>query len=138
MKESPQPQPDKSARSDQYHAVSLAAARDHLGAAGAAALPEFPWTPGPVPHSDATLIRFALWRSQTGDLDVPDDLAAALRLVDAAHAELDALEAGLLFTARAEGLTWQQIAGHLGVRSPQAAQQRFDRVQARTTGRDLP
>ncbi|QQS00974.1 MAG: DNA-binding protein [Austwickia sp.] len=115
-------------------AAALAAAREHLARAGAADLPDFPWTPGRVPHADATLIRFALWRAEQGGLDVPADLHAALQLVDSARAELDALEAGLLFLARSEGLTWPQIADHLGVRSPQAAQQRFDRTSSRAGG----
>lgn len=88
---------------------------------------------GKVPHDDTTLIRYALWRANSGTgLDVPQDLFAALQLVESARAEMDALEAGLLFVARAEGLTWPEIAEHLGVRSPQAAQQRFERVTSRT------
>lgn len=59
------------------------------------------------------------------------DLTAALTLLPMARAELDQLEAGLLFTARAEGLTWSHVAFGLGLRSAQAAQQRFDRVSAR-------
>ncbi len=91
---------------------------------------------GKVPHDDATLIRYALWRANNGPrLNVPADLHAALELVESARAELDALEAGLLFVARAEGLTWAEIAEHLGVRSPQAAQQRFERVTSRTESR---
>lgn len=109
------------------------AARAHLGAVGAGDLPRFPWMPGDVPHTDATLIRFALWRANSGTgLDVPRDLHAALQLVESARAEMDALEAGLLFVARAEGFTWPQIAEQLGVRSPQGAQQRFERVTSRT------
>ncbi len=87
---------------------------------------------GSVPHDDATLIRYALWRANSREgLDVPRDLHAALTLLESARAEMDALEAGLLFVARAEGLTWPEIAKHLGVRSPQAAQQRFERVTSR-------
>lgn len=96
-------------------------------------MPRFPWMVGTVPHDDATLIRYALWRANSGEgLDVPRDLYAALTLLESARAEMDALEAGLLFVARAEGLTWPEIAEHLGVRSPQAAQQRFERVTSRT------
>ena len=60
-----------------------------------------------------------------------EDLGAALTLIRAARSDLDALEAGLIFIARAEGLTWPEVAQHLGVRSPQAAQQRFQRVSTR-------
>ena len=98
------------------------AARRHLMARGADGLPVPPWGHEGVPLDDATLIRYALWRANSGaGLDVP-------------RAEMDALETGLLFVARAEGLTWPKIAERLGVRSPQAAQQRFERVSARTDG----
>lgn len=65
------------------------------------------------------------------------DVRAALALVSAARAELDGLETALLFLARAEGLTWPEISQSLGLRSPQAAQQRLDRLTARpSAGRD--
>ncbi|MFI7521666.1 DNA-binding protein [Micromonospora globbae] len=60
------------------------------------------------------------------------DLTAALTLVPHVRAELDALEAGLLTLARDRGLTWQAIAFGLGLGSAQAAQQRYDRLTART------
>lgn len=123
---------DEDATDDHELAAGHAAARAHLAGMGADELPRFPWMPGKVPHTDAVLIRFALWRANSGSLDVPEDLYAALELVESARAEMDALEAGLLFVARAEGLTWPQIAEHLGVRSPQGAQQRFERVTSRT------
>ncbi len=120
---------------DGDEAATLAAARSRLNDLGAADLPRFPWTRGRVPHADTTLIRYALWRANAGPaLTIPEDLYAALRLVQSARAELDALETGLLFVARAEGLTWPQIAEHLGVRTPQAAQQRFERVSSRADG----
>lgn len=109
------------------------AARRHLTAIGGGEMARLPWMVGKVPHDDATLIRYTLWRANSGEgLDVPQDLYAALTLLGSARAEMDAVEAGLLFVARAEGLTWPEIAAHLGVRSPQAAQQRFERVTSRT------
>lgn len=124
----PDPAPDRET------AARLADARTHLMAIGANELPRFPWMAGNAPHADGTLLRYALWRANNGaGTQLPEDLYAALRLVDSARAEFDAMESGLLFVARAEGLTWPQIAEHLGVRSPQAAQQRFDRVTARST-----
>lgn len=118
---------------DHVLASAEAAARSRLSVAAGGGLPQMPWMAGGVPHDDATLIRYALWRAGAEPgLEVPQDLFAALRLVGSARAEMDGLEAGLLFIARAEGLTWPQIAEHLGVRSPQAAQQRFDRVSSRT------
>ena len=43
------------------------------------------------------------------------------------------MESGLLFLARSAGLTWAQIADAMGFRSPQACQQHFTRLAARTT-----
>lgn len=51
--------------------------------------------------------------------------------MSSARGELDGLESALLFLARAEGLTWQQIAQSIGLRSAQAAQQRLDRLSGR-------
>ena len=60
------------------------------------------------------------------------DLIAALTLVPHVRADLDTLEAGLLNLARARGLTWQAIAFGLGLGTPQAARQRFERLTERT------
>ncbi|WP_308113358.1 hypothetical protein [Antribacter soli] len=54
-----------------------------------------------------------------------------LALLPAARDEVEGLEAGLLFTARGAGLTWAQIADAMGYGSPQACQQRYDRLTAR-------
>ncbi|MFL1380580.1 MULTISPECIES: DNA-binding protein [unclassified Nocardiopsis] len=117
----------------------LDAARRRLAEAGADRLPRPPWSPAAGMPDDVTLLRFAVWRanSAAGEAD-HDDLRAALRLLESARGDLDALEAGLLLIARAEGLTWPDIAEQLGVRSPQAAQQRFQRVSTRAQGSDLP
>jgi hypothetical protein len=61
-----------------------------------------------------------------------NDIAAALTLVDSARAEVDAMEIGLLEMARGRGMTWQQIAFHMGLGSAQAARQRHQRLAART------
>ncbi len=102
-------------------------------ARGGNELPRLPWLAGSQPHDAVTLIRQALWRANTDRhaLELPEDLLAALALLAAARSELDQLEAGLLFVARAEGLTWSRIAEALGVQTAQAAQQRHDRVVAR-------
>jgi hypothetical protein len=60
------------------------------------------------------------------------DLTAALTLIPRVRAELDALEAGLLDVSRSRGLTWQTIAFGLGLGTPQAARQRFERLTERT------
>lgn len=113
------------------------AARQRLLEAGADDLPRFPWQHTKAPADDSTLLRYALWRANAsvGAAD-HDDLRAALRLIDSARSDLDALEAGLLLVARAEGLTWPDVAEQLGVRSPQAAQQRFQRVSSRSIAGD--
>lgn len=62
------------------------------------------------------------------------DLLAALTLVTPVRADLDAVELGLLESARQRGLTWQAIAFGLGLGSAQAARQRYERL----TGRQGP
>ena len=111
-------------------------ARDRLTAGGGRDLPRLPWLADGQPHDAVTLIRQALWRAGTdrGSLEQPDDLLAAITLLAAARAEVDQIEAGLLFVARAEGLTWAQVAQALGLRTAQAAQQRHERVLARLDG----
>lgn len=94
----------------------------------AGAIAAQPWRPASVPPSAVDLAQFAVWRS--ADLH-PDDVLRALTLLPAARAEVGALEAGLLFTARSTGLTWAQIAGAMGFRSPQACQQHYTRLTAR-------
>jgi len=108
------------------------AARRALLAAGAADLPRPPWQhPAALPE-DTTLLRFALWRANQEQTDASRaELTAGLALIDSARSELDTLETALLLTARAEGLTWAQIADQLSLRSPQAAQQRFQRISQR-------
>lgn len=114
------------------------AAREHLLSAGAAGIPRPPWRPGRQPPPAVDLIQYALWRARAGDavpgpLD-PGMLSAALALLPAARAEVDQLEAALLFIARAHGMSWARISHALGLGSPQGAQQRSDRV----TGRVAP
>lgn len=96
-----------------------------------------PWQHARELADDVTLLRFALWRSsrQVGSVP-PEELAAALALIDSARSCLDTLETALLFTARAEGWTWPQVAEALGVRTPQAAQQRYQRVSQRPESAD--
>jgi hypothetical protein len=74
----------------------------------------------------------ASWAAGGGrSADAPEmdrtDIMAALTLLPRARADLDVLEASLLFVARDIGLTWQDIAYGLGLRSPQAAQKRAGR-----------
>lgn len=113
---------------DRAQAAREREALARLADLAAGALSARPWRPAPIPPAAVDLAQFALWRSQ--DLP-PDDLLRALTLVPAAHAEVDGIEAGLLFTARSAGLTWAQIASAMGFRSPQACQQHYTRLAAR-------
>jgi len=123
---------------DQAHAQREREARELLSAAGADGLERRPWQAGSMPPSAVDLIQFFLWRSGSAGLGSPPDqeltdaAVAALQLLPAARAELDQLETGLLFAARGLGLTWAQMAGALGMNSPQACQQRLDRLTARS------
>jgi hypothetical protein len=130
---------------DQVQAAREADARSLLLGAGAALLPRPPWVHGQQPPAATDLIRFAVWRANAGggpaaNVGGPaanvggigeEGVLAALSLLAAARAELDQSEAALLFTARSHGLSWPRISRAMGLGSPQAAQQRFDRVSGR-------
>lgn len=128
---------------DQVQAAREADARGLLLEAGAARLPRPPWVHGQQPPAATDLIRFAVWRANAGgpaanagspaaNAGIGDEgVLAALSLLAAARAELDQSEAALLFTARSHGLSWPRISRAMGLGSPQAAQQRFDRVSGR-------
>lgn len=125
---------DDAARDDRAAAERERAARQRLLDLGADRLDRRPWRPAPVPPSAVDLVQYYVWRAGQGDLadaESAEGALAALGLVAAARAELDQLEAGLLFTARSTGLTWGRMAGALGLGSPQACQQRFERLLAR-------
>ncbi|GAA3470183.1 DNA-binding protein [Nonomuraea roseola] len=69
------------------------------------------------------------------------DIVAALTLIPSARAEMDQLESALLLMARGRGLTWQDIAFGLGLGTPQAARQRYERLTSRLAvepGADTP
>jgi hypothetical protein len=122
------------AHMDEGQAAREADARGWLLDAGASALPRAPWLRRNQPPSAADLVRFLLWRSATKDVS-EEDLLAALTLLPAARAEVDQMEAALLFTARVRGLSWPRISRALGLGSAQAAQQRFERVTGRVEHR---
>ncbi|MGW6129220.1 DNA-binding protein [Cellulomonas sp. NPDC055163] len=139
------------AQADQTQAGDEHRARTLLLDLGAAGLDARPWEPGGTPPSAVDLVRFFLWRSgrdhpggtrsdgtrtdgtRSGGTrpDSPEAARAALTLLPAARAELDGVETALLFTARGAGLTWAQMADALGMNSPQACQQRLDRLLTR-------
>ncbi|GAA3618544.1 hypothetical protein GCM10022419_125070 [Nonomuraea rosea] len=103
-------------------------ARERLLSLGADAIDARPWRPPPVPLSAVDLTQFAAWRNT--DLG-QEDLLSALALLPAARAEVEGVEAALLFTARSAGLTWAQMADAMGFNSPQACQQHYTRLTAR-------
>ncbi|MBD8063326.1 hypothetical protein [Oceanitalea stevensii] len=116
---------------DQARAAVLDSHRRVLARAGGAALAARPWQHAGQPPADGDLVRLAAWRA--ADPQVEEEVVAAgLGLLASARAELDQVEAGLLFAARGAGMTFQQIAGALGLGSGQAAQQRLARVLSRT------
>ena len=119
---------DAAATADQEQAERQREAREQLLGLGAKDLPARPWRPAPIPLSAVDFTQFAAWRA--ADLS-DEDLLAALALLPAARAEVDEVEAGLLFMARSAGLTWAEMADAMGFSSPQACQQRFNRLIAR-------
>lgn len=116
---------------DQHRAGELDEARAVVRAAGAGELTRRPWQRREQPGSDTDLVWFASWACRDTETTDPAVAEAGLRLLASARAELDAVEAGLLFAARGAGLTWPQISTALGLASAQAAQQRLNRVLAR-------
>lgn len=109
---------------------ALVHARGVLAAAGADRLESRPWQHSGQPASDADLVRFAASLAREPEAD-PEVLAAGLRLLTSARAELDQIEAALLFAVRAAGRTWPWIADALDLGSAQAAQQRLNRLLSR-------
>lgn len=115
---------------DQTRAADLDARRAVLRRAGADDLPARPWQHGSQPASDGDLVRLAAWRAADPAVGA-EVVTAGLGMLGAARAELDQVEAALLFAARAAGLTFQEIAAALDLGSGQAAQQRMARVLSR-------
>lgn len=93
-----------------------------------------------APHEAVRLVTFLLSGAvlhEDGEPEVDHaDITAALSLVPLVRAELDELEAGLLQMARGRGMTWPEIAFGLGLGTPQAARQRYERLASRTTTDD--
>ncbi|MFD4741395.1 hypothetical protein ACFWNQ_29100 [Streptomyces virginiae] len=68
----------------------------------------------------------------TGHPQVSDeDVAAALGLFEGMRTALDQLEAQVVIEARRRGMDWREIAGHQGMKSSQAASQRYQRLVTR-------
>lgn len=117
---------------DQAQAAALVEARVRLMAAGAKDLPPRPWQHRNQPPADLDLVQHAVWLARTPDAE--PGVRAGIRLLESARAELDQIEAALLFAGRAAGMTYPELAAALGLRSAQAAQQRLNRVTSRVVG----
>jgi hypothetical protein len=124
----------KVADSDEERAGHEHRAQQQLLEAGASSLPRGPWLHRSQPPSSVDLVRFAVWRGQAGKI-TEEEVQAALTLLPAARAEVEQLETALLFTARAQGLSWGRISRAMGLGSAQAALQRFDRLMGRIESR---
>ncbi|GAA1905441.1 DNA-binding protein [Streptantibioticus ferralitis] len=127
------PDPDQ-ARARRVYA-SLARIAERHAASGAQRLRQaHPTVLGP--HEAIRLVSFLLGGAALAEAGEPDvdhaDITAALSLVPLARGEMDELEAGLLRMARGRGMTWQEIAFGLGLGTPQAARQRYERLAGRT------
>ncbi|WEV26570.1 DNA-binding protein [Streptomyces sp. 71268] len=87
-------------------------------------------------HEAIRLVSFLLSGAAQREEGEPEvdhtDITAALTLIPLARGEMDELEAGLLQMARGRGMTWPEIAFGLGLGTPQAARQRYERLLART------
>lgn len=88
------------------------------------------------PHEAIRLVSFLLSGAALVEEGEPEvdhaDVTAALSLVPLARGEMDELEAGLLQMARGRGMTWPEVAFGLGLGTPQAARQRYERLVGRT------
>lgn len=120
---------------DQERAAREHRARQRLIDAGASSLPRAPWLHRSQPPSSIDLVRFAVWRGQTGKV-TEEEVEAALTLLPSARAEVEQLEAALLFIARAEGMSWGRISRGMGLGSAQAAGQRYGRLADRAAARE--
>ncbi|MFC4061452.1 DNA-binding protein [Planomonospora corallina] len=89
------------------------------------------------PHEAVRIVSFLLSGAVPPDDGEPEvdqaDIVAALSLIPQARAQADGLEAGLIQMARGRGMTWQEIAFGLGLGTPQAARQRYERLAGRTS-----
>ncbi|MEV7027878.1 hypothetical protein [Kitasatospora sp. NPDC093558] len=60
-----------------------------------------------------------------------DDLTAALALFEDLRQQLDHLECQVIMEARRHGMDWGQIKDQQGLKTPQAASQRYQRLMTR-------
>ncbi|MDO0939174.1 DNA-binding protein [Streptomyces sp. DG2A-72] len=129
------PQPEQ-ARADRVYASLFRIAERHATTDKQRRRQVHPSVIGP--HEAVRLVSFLLSGAAQPDDGEPEvdhaDITAALSLVPLARGEMDELETGLLQMARGRGMTWQEIAFGLGLGTPQAARQRYERLASRATG----
>ena len=127
------PQPEQ-ARAQRVHASLYRIAERHAATDGQRRRQTHPSVV--APHEAVRLVTFLLSGAALLDEGEPEvdraDITAALSLVPLVRAELDELEASLLQMARGRGMTWPEIAFGLGLGTPQAARQRYERLADRT------
>ncbi|MFK0115406.1 DNA-binding protein [Streptomyces sp. NPDC090994] len=126
------PQPEQ-ARAQRVYASLLRIAERHAATDAQRRRQTHPSLIGP--HEAVRLVSFLLSGAALPDDGEPEvdraDITAALTLVPLVRGELDELEAGLLKMARGRGMTWHEIAFGLGLGTPQAARQRYERLSGR-------
>ncbi|GAA2447427.1 DNA-binding protein [Streptomyces macrosporus] len=126
------PRPDR-ARAHRVYASLFRIAERHAATEEQRRRQVHPSTIGP--YEAVRLVSFLLSgaaRLDDGEPEVDEaDIVAALSLVPRARGEMDEIEAGLLRMARGRGMTWQEIAFGLGLGTPQAARQRYERLNER-------
>ncbi len=96
------------------------------------------WAPAHRLEQDAALINKLMMTAtnhqqsdgQTPDA-TPEDVGAALSLFDDMRGQLDKLETQVIIEARRRGMDWKQIAACQGLKSSQAASQRYQRLMTR-------
>ncbi|WBO68371.1 DNA-binding protein [Streptomyces camelliae] len=127
------PRPDE-ARARRVHASLFRIAERHAATDGQRRRQTHPSVLGP--HEAVRLVTFLMSGAALLDDGEPEvdhaDITAALSLVPLVRAELDELEAGLIKMARGRDMTWPEVAFGLGLGTPQAARQRYERLADRT------
>ncbi|MEU8913386.1 DNA-binding protein [Streptomyces nigrescens] len=128
------PSHPEQARTRRVHASLFRIAERHAATDGQRRRQVHPSVLGP--HEAVRLVSFLLSGAALPEDGEPEvdhaDITAALSLVPLARGEMDELEAGLLQMARGRGMTWQEVAFGLGLGTPQAARQRYERLIGRT------
>ncbi|MFF4696385.1 DNA-binding protein [Streptomyces chattanoogensis] len=126
------PQPDQ-ARAHRVYASLFRIAERHAATDEQRRRQAHPSLVGP--HEAVRIVSFLLSGAAELDDGEPEvdqaDITAALSLVPLVRGEMDELETGLLRMARGRGMTWQEIAFGLGLGTPQAARQRYERLASR-------